>query len=68
MPNAIFAAIDDDNVCTGLTEYYTPVTPDANMVELLTFDISVVGMVWDADGAVWVDNPNPPDPPDPPPE
>jgi len=67
MPNPIYAQIDAENICRSITEYYSEITPTASMIPLDTFDITVVGMMWDADapgGGAWVDNPNPPDPPE----
>lgn len=65
MPDTFYAHINDENLCTGVTQYQTHVNPTDNMIELGSFDATIVGMVWDAAGNQWIVNPDAPDDEDP---
>lgn len=52
-----YAQIDVQNVCVGVSQLAGVVDAD-NLVELDSYDISVLGKVWQ--GGKWVDNPNKP--------
>ena len=58
-----YAQIDVQNVCVGVSQLAGVVDAD-NLVELDSYDISVLGKLWQ-DGK-WVDNPNKPTEPEPP--
>lgn len=57
-----YAQIDVQNVCVGVSQLAGVVDAD-NLVELDSYDISVLGKLWQ--GGKWVDNPNKPQPPEP---
>lgn len=57
-----YAQIDVQNVCVGVSQLAGVVDAD-NLVELDSYDISVLGKLWQ--GGKWVDNPNKPEPPHP---
>lgn len=52
-----YAQIDAQNVCVGVSQIAGVVDAD-NLVELDSYDISVLGKLWQ--GGKWVDNPNKP--------
>lgn len=52
-----YAQLDVQNVCVGVSQLAGVVDAD-NLVELDSYDISVLGKVWQ--GGKWVDNPNKP--------
>lgn len=54
-----YAQLDDNSICTGLSDLSGPVEAD-NMVQLDTHDTSVQGKMWTGSG--WTENPNPPEP------
>lgn len=55
-----YAQLDVQNVCVGVSQLAGVVDSD-NLVELDSYDISVLGKLWQ--GGKWVDNPNkPPEP------
>ena len=58
-----YAQIDVQNVCVGVSQLAGVVDAD-NLVELDSYNISVLGKVWQ--GGKWVDNPNKPTEPEPP--
>ena len=47
----IFACIDGDGLCYGVTTYEQEVTPDETMVAIAEADSSLIGKVWS--GSVW---------------
>lgn len=53
-----YAQIDVQNVCVGVSQLAGVVDAD-NLVELDSYDISVLGKVWQ--GGKWVENPNKPE-------
>lgn len=60
-----YAQIDEQQICIGVSQLSGEVVA-ADMVELDSYDINVLGKLWQ--GGKWVDNPNPPMPePVPPP-
>lgn len=58
-----YAQIDGQNVCVGVSQLAGVVDAD-NLVELDSYDISVLGKVWQ--GGKWVENPNKPEETEPP--
>lgn len=52
-----YAQLDVQNMCVGVSQLAGVVDAD-NLVELDSYDISVLGKVWQ--GGKWVDNPNKP--------
>lgn len=57
-----YAQIDEQQLCIGVSQLSGEVVAD-DMVELDSYDISVLGKLWQ--GGKWVDNPHPPQPPEP---
>lgn len=57
-----YAQINDDNICDGVSQL-SGIVDKPNMIELESYDMSVMGKMWT--GSEWVENPNPPDPPEP---
>lgn len=57
-----YATIDENNICYGISQLSGEVIAD-NMIELLSYDTTLLGKMWT--GSEWVENPNPPDPPEP---
>lgn len=57
-----YAQIDDDGICYGVSQL-SGIVDKPNMIELESYDMSVMGKLWT--GSEWVDNPNPPEPPEP---
>ena len=58
-----YAQLDVQNVCVGVSQLAGVVDSD-NLVELDSYDISVLGKLWQS--GKWVDNPNKPPEPEPP--
>ena len=54
-----YAKLNSENICNGISQLNDEVIED-NMIELASYDTSVLGKMWT--GSVWVDNPNPPEP------
>lgn len=52
-----YAQLDVQNMCVGVSQLAGVVDAD-NLVELDSYDISVLGKLWQ--GGKWVDNPNKP--------
>lgn len=52
-----YAQINDDNICDGVSQL-SGIVDKPNMIELESYDMSVMGKLWT--GSEWVDNPNPP--------
>ena len=57
-----YAQIDDDGICCGVSQLSGIVEHD-NMIQLESYDMSLMGKLWT--GTEWVENPNPPEPPEP---
>lgn len=57
-----YAQIDDDSICTGVSQL-SGIVDKPYMIEMSSYDMSVMGKMWT--GSEWVENPNPPDPPEP---
>ena len=57
-----YAQLDVQNVCVGVSQLAGVVDAD-NLVELDSYDISVLGKVWQ--GGKWVEKPTEPEPPQP---
>ena len=57
-----YAQIDDDNICTGVSQL-SGIVNKPYMIEMSSYDMSVMGKMWT--GSEWVENPNPPEPPEP---
>ena len=57
-----YAQIDDDGICCGVSQLSGEVDYD-NMIQLESYDMSLMGKLWT--GAEWVENPNPPEPVEP---
>lgn len=57
-----YATITNENICDGFSKLNDEVIAD-NMIEIESYDTSLLGKMWT--GSEWVDNPNPPDPPEP---
>ncbi len=57
-----YAQITDDGICCGVSQLSGIVNAD-NMIELESYDLSVMGMKW-TDSA-WIEDPNPPEPVEP---
>lgn len=57
-----YGEIDDDNICIVVSQL-SDVVNNPHMIELDTYNISLLGKMWT--GSEWVDNPNPPEPPEP---
>lgn len=54
-----YAQIDDDGICCGVSQLSGIVEHD-NMIQLESYDMSLMGKLWT--GTEWVENPNPPEP------
>lgn len=54
-----YAQIDDNNTCEGVSQL-TEFDSRPNMIQLDSFDESIIGKKWT--GSEWVENPNPPEP------
>lgn len=54
-----YAQINDDNICDGVSQL-SGIVDKPNMIELESYDMSVMGKMWT--GSEWVENPNPPEP------
>lgn len=57
-----YAQIDDDGICCGVSQLSGVVEHD-NMIQLESYDMSLMGKLWT--GTEWVENPNPPEPVEP---
>lgn len=57
-----YAQINDDNICEGVSQL-SELDSRPNMIQLESYDASVMGKMWT--GTEWVENPNPPEPPEP---
>ena len=57
-----YAQITDDGICCGVSQLSGEVEHD-NMIQLESYDMSLMGKLWT--GTEWVENPNPPEPPEP---
>lgn len=57
-----YAQITDDGICCGVSQLSGIVEHD-NMIQLESYDMSLMGKLWT--GTEWVENPNPPEPPEP---
>lgn len=57
-----YAQITDDGICCGVSQLSGIVNAD-NMIELESYDLSVMGMKWT--GNAWIEDPNPPEPVEP---
>ena len=57
-----YAQITDDGICCGVSQLSGIVNAD-NMIELESYDLSVMGMKWT--GSTWIEDPNPPEPVEP---
>ena len=57
-----YAQIDDDGICCGVSQLSGEVDYD-NMIQLESYDMSLMGKLWT--GTEWVENPNPPEPVEP---
>lgn len=57
-----YAQIDDDGICMGVSQL-SGVVDKPNMIELESYDTSLMGKMWT--GTEWIENPNPPEPPEP---
>lgn len=57
-----YAQITDDGICCGVSQLSGIVNAD-NMIELESYDLSVMGMKWT--GSAWIEDPNPPEPTEP---
>ena len=57
-----YAQITDGGICCGVSQLSGIVNAD-NMIELASYDLSVMGMKWT--GSEWVETPNPPEPVEP---
>lgn len=57
-----YAQIDDDSICTGVSQL-SGIVDKPYMIEMESYDMSVMGKMWT--GSEWVENPNPPEPPEP---
>lgn len=57
-----YAVIDRENICKEISQLSGEVIADY-MVEIESYDTSLIGKMWT--GSEWVENPNPPDPPEP---
>lgn len=57
-----YAQIDDDSICMGVSQL-SGVVDKPNMIELESYDTSLMGKMWT--GTEWVENPNPPEPVEP---
>lgn len=57
-----YAQINADNVCCGVSQLSGIVEHD-NMIQLESYDMSLMGKLWT--GTEWVENPNPPEPVEP---
>lgn len=57
-----YAQIDDDGICCGVSQLSGIVEHD-NMIQLESYDMSLMGKLWT--GTEWVENPNPPEPVEP---
>lgn len=57
-----YAQIDDDGICMGVSQL-SGVVDKSNMIELESYDTSLLGKLWT--GAEWMENPKPPEPPEP---
>ena len=53
-----YAQINDENICEGVSQL-TEIDERSNMIELDSYDTSVMGKMWT--GTEWVENPNPPE-------
>lgn len=56
-----YAQINDDNICEGVSQL-SELDSRPNMIQLESYDASVMGKMWT--GTEWVENPNPPEPPE----
>ena len=52
----------DTNICCGVSQL-SGIVDKPIMIELDSYDMSVMGKMWS--GTEWVENPNPPEPPEP---
>lgn len=57
-----YAQIDDDGICCGVSQLSGEVDYP-NMIQLESYDMSLMGKLWT--GTEWVENPNPPEPVEP---
>lgn len=57
-----YAQITDDGICCGVSQLSGIVEHD-NMIQLESYDMSLMGKLWT--GTEWVENPNPPEPMEP---
>lgn len=62
MNQPFYYAQIDDGICCGVSQLSGEVDYD-NMIQLESYDMSVMGKMWT--GSEWVENPNPPEPPEP---
>lgn len=52
-----YAQINDDGICDGVSQL-SGIVDKPNMIELESYDMSVMGKLWT--GSEWIENPNPP--------
>lgn len=57
-----YAILDENNICVSVQESPAVIDSD-DLMELDSYDTSVLGKMWT--GSEWVENPNPPEPPEP---
>lgn len=55
-----YATLNSENICDGISRLNDEVVAD-NLIELASYDTSVLGKMWT--GSEWIENPNPPEPP-----
>ena len=61
-----YAQINDNNICDGISRI-NELDNRPSMIQLDSYDASVIGKLWT--GSEWIENPNPPEPqPEPQPE
>lgn len=57
-----YAQITEEGICCGVSQLSGIVNAD-NMIELESYDLSVMGMKWT--GSAWIEGPTPPEPVEP---
>lgn len=56
-----YAKLDNDNLVIAVYDTFDPIT-DPTYIQIDSFDVSLLGKIYDPDTKTFKDNPNPPEP------
>lgn len=55
-----YAQINSENICEGVSQLGNEEVTADNLIEIESYDLSLIGKMWT--GSEWIENPNPPEP------